>query len=579
MLLQKRSLDTLLERCLRLGKETVLGGPMASSSPEGYHGVSHLIQGEAERILPRFFQDLKTGNALSLYKADEKPDLREAPIPRFDLCSLDDYGSMALQFSRGCPFNCEFCDIIELFGRIPRTKTPERMLAELNALRRRGYRGSVFFVDDNFIGNAPKVKDFLRVLIPWQKKHGRPFTFFTESSVNLAQDAELLALMAEAGFRMAFLGIETPVESSLRCANKGQNLKADLALSVRKIQAAGIEVTAGFILGFDTDPLDIAQRQIDFISKAGIPTAMIGLLTALPGTQLAKRLEAEGRLLAASSGNNTFASKLNFIPAMPLATLMDSYDRVVAELYQPSAYFQRCTTLLSRLPAKLAAEGGHVGFKPTLMYAAALLRSLFIQGLSRYGFYYGKFLLETLIKRPRRIVDAVKLAIFGHHFFRLRELKVLDRQRGTVSLRSRMDKVFADIAATERRLLGLSAASAAAATRALFKRLIKTLSPLPLLIRSGYKDLVDVELPKLGYRISLPLYGIGSILAEKAMDTPRRPARSALKRLEAAQTAMSACLENLRNSCGSEISAIWDYLSLIMDNSLTKPIHALSVRV
>src|SRR5262249_51978897 len=256
--------------------------------------------------------------------------------------------AMSVQYSRGCPFQCEFCDIIEIYGRVPRTKSNEQMLVELEALLRTGWRGMVFIVDDNFIGNKRNVKRLLPVLVEWSVRHSYPFSFITEASVNLAEDEELLEGMRRAGFRRVFLGIETPVEASLKEAQKGQNMHHDLLDSVRKIQSYGMEVMAGFIVGFDNDPEDIFERQIEFIRESAIPLAMVGLLTALPDTQLWRRLEREGRLLAESTGNNTDGS-LNFIPKMDAARLVEGYKAILHTIYSPGEYYQRALNCLDRV--------------------------------------------------------------------------------------------------------------------------------------------------------------------------------------------------------------------------------------
>jgi hypothetical protein len=460
---------------------------------------------------------------------------------------------MAVQFSRGCPFNCEFCDIIELFGRVPRTKPSGRMLAELEAIYRTGYRGSLFFVDDNFIGNAPKVKELLRSLRSWQRSRGMPFQFYTESSVNLAKDPELLSLMKDSGFGMVFLGIETPVKDSLASANKPQNLKSDLALSVRKVQRAGIEVTAGFILGFDADPHDIARRQIEFIQSAGIPTAMVGLLTALPGTRLERRLKSEGRLLSVSRGNNTYESELNFVPVMPAATLVGAYEEVLTELYRPSVYFKRCSTLLGRLPGKRSGPRARFDPDSVFLYARALFRSIFIQGLSGYGGAYLRFILRTIVARPRHFVAAVKLAIFGHHFFTLRESKILEKRRAKEAFRACLDALAKAAAWTERRLRGLSAGTSAAAASSLYKKIATSLASAFGALEDGLRDEAAEALGALGHRMSLSLYGIKVILAEKAREIRNRSAPRSLFRLEGARDVLLSCARSLADSYGNGI--------------------------
>src|SRR5215216_5040719 len=285
MLAQKVSLHETVKRCKQRGKLIVLGGPYVTSTIEELPDADHIFQGEAETTLPEFFKDLESGEAKRTYKAPERPPLALTPIPDFGLVNLKDYSNMCVQYSRGCPFSCEFCDIIEIYGRVPRTKSNQQMLAEFDALKRLGWRGPVFIVDDNFIGNKKNVRMLMPDLIDWQRKNGFPFSLLTEASVNLADDDELLVAMKDAGFRRVFLGIETPVEESLKEAQKSQN-RGNLLESVEKIQSYGMEVMAGFIVGFDNDPDDIFERQIDFIRKSAIPLSMVGLLNALPDTQL-----------------------------------------------------------------------------------------------------------------------------------------------------------------------------------------------------------------------------------------------------------------------------------------------------
>lgn len=254
---------------------------------------------------------------------------------------------MALQYSRGCPFSCEFCDIVSMFGHIPRTKTPNQFVNEMDALYRAGYRGSLFVVDDNFIGNKKNVKELLPLISKWQMDNGYPFTLFTEASVNLADDVELIDMMVSSGFNMVFLGIETPVKESLLETHKMQNVKSNLLDSIHIIQKKGMEVAGGFIVGFDNDPEDIFERQIGFIQRSGIPSAMVGLLTALPNTRLYKRLETEKRLVDVfTSGNNTHDLSLNFIPKMDMTRLIEGYKKVLEEIYEPKRYFYRCLSLL-----------------------------------------------------------------------------------------------------------------------------------------------------------------------------------------------------------------------------------------
>lgn len=413
MVVQAPSLAEVVARCNRLGVPVAAGGPYPSISPQRLTGVDHLFIGEAEGTIDTFAADLERGCARRTYRAEGLPDVDDSPVPRFDLLDLEAYASMAVQHSRGCPFSCEFCDIWKLYGRRHRVKSPARMTAELDALLAAGWRGSVFFVDDNFIGNRRLAKQSLAALERWQHDHGFPFQFFTEASVNLGADDELMARMREAGFSFVFVGIETPSQESLRGANKPVNVKLDLLDAVRSIQSSGIEVSSGFIVGFDEDTEDIFDRQIAFIQEAGIPIAMVGLLTALEGTELYDRLRREGRLLGESQGNNTHGFETNFVTRMPAERLARGYKHVLRTLYDPTLrnYFERCRRLLDRL-------GPNPRFARSLVAreVRALLRSLRTIFSKRYGRQYLRFLLWCARRHPSSFSEAVRLGIQGFHF-------------------------------------------------------------------------------------------------------------------------------------------------------------------
>jgi radical SAM superfamily enzyme YgiQ (UPF0313 family) len=414
MIVQKDSFEKAVALCNNHNVPVVAGGPYPTSSFTQIKGVDYFILNEAEITLPDFFNDYERGVPKKIYQSDIKPDITKTKPFRLDLVNVKDYSNMVVQYSRGCPFSCEFCDIIEMFGRIPRTKLPDQFLNEINMIYASGFRGPVFIVDDNFIGNKNNVKILLKNLLSWQELHGFPFAFFTEASINLAQDDELMDLMVSANFDMVFTGIETPDPETLEKCRKIQNTKVDLYESIRKIQNKGLEVTGGFIIGFDTDSADIFDRQIDFIQKAGIPTAMIGLLTALPNTQLYRRLRDENRLLGESNGNNTHEMGMNFITKMPLTTILDGYKYVISELYSPKKYFERALVLIKNLSA-------HKN-KSTKIYwtdIRALLHSLFRQTFSRYGFYYIKFLIQSIRYNFRRFPQAVAVAVMGFHYFKI----------------------------------------------------------------------------------------------------------------------------------------------------------------
>ena len=417
MIVQKDSLEQVVRLCKAHGKRVVVGGPYVSTSAEQLPEADHIFVGEAERTLPEFAHDLKLGIARRIYKAAERPALTDTPVPDFPLAELSRYSAMSVQYSRGCPFNCEFCDIIEIYGRVPRTKTNEQMLAELDALRELGWRGLVFIVDDNFIGNKRNVKLLLPALVEWSERNEFPFTFITEASVNLAEDDALLEMMRRANFHRVFLGIETPVEESLKEAQKGQNTRRDLLESVKKIQSYGMEVMAGFIVGFDSDPEDIFERQINFIRESAIPLAMVGLLTALPDTQLWRRLEREGRLLKESTGNNTDGS-LNFIPSMDAARLTEGYQRILRTIYSPAEYYGRALDCLSRL-AQDGPEPHQGGILSSVMAFMRVVLELGVRDCERMEFW--RYIKHTLISHRRNFAHAITLAAMGYHFRKLTE--------------------------------------------------------------------------------------------------------------------------------------------------------------
>ncbi|HEX4845902.1 MAG TPA: B12-binding domain-containing radical SAM protein [Geothrix sp.] len=429
MIVQKESMARVVRLCNALGKPVVAGGPYPTSCHEQIQGVAHFVLNEAEVTLPRFLEDYARGQAQPLYTSTERPDLTRTPPPRFDLVRRKDYAEMALQFSRGCPYDCEFCDIVELFGRRPRTKSPAQFLHELDLLYAEGWRGPLFLVDDNFIGNRREVRALLAELIPWQQRRHHPFTLFTEASLDLAGDEALMDQMVQAGFNMVFLGIETPDLCALQAAGKRQNLRGDMLAGIRKIQGKGMEVSGGFIVGFDSDGGDIFARQVQFIQEAAIPTAMVGLLTALPRTRLHRRLEAEGRLTGESGGgNNTHDLRLNFLPRMDTRKLIEGYKRILAEIYRPDRYFERCLKLLKTMKPPLTSRR-----KLHVMELRAFVRSLAVQTFSRYGLAYWRFLVQGFLARPLLVPETVTLAVKGHHFFKMtRSLLELERFKASL---------------------------------------------------------------------------------------------------------------------------------------------------
>jgi radical SAM superfamily enzyme YgiQ (UPF0313 family) len=418
MVVQKDSAREVIARCNQLHTRTVAGGPLFTTGYEEFEGVDHFVLGEAEVTLPQFLADLAQGCPRHIYSSDERPDIRQTPAPLWSLINMNNYSAMSLQYSRGCPFDCDFCDIIVLNGHKPRTKDSHQVVAELEALYRHGWRGSLFVVDDNFIGNKQKLKDeTLPAMITWSKKKKYPFTFFTEASINLADDENLMDLMAEAGFNRVFIGIETPNEESLAECNKIQNSQRDLAAAVKKIQNYGFEVQGGFILGFDSDPVSIFRKQINFIQKTGIVTAMVGLLNAPKGTKLYQRLKKENRLLNDFSGDNTDFS-LNFIPRMKYETLVTGYKHVLDTIYSPRHYYERVVAFLKEYKPRKTAGISQLRFS----HIASLIKTLWFLGIRNKGRrYFWKLLFSTLLKRPRRLPLSIGLSVSGFHFRKVAE--------------------------------------------------------------------------------------------------------------------------------------------------------------
>ena len=417
MLVQRASLAAVVARAKAAGKRVVVGGPYVTTSVEAVAGADHLVLGEAESLVDPLARDLESNAGRAVYKAAERPDLAATPEPHFGLAHMPSYSAMAVQYSRGCPFRCEFCDIIEIYGRVPRTKPDEHLLAELDALARAGWRGIVFIVDDNFIGNKRNVKRLLPRLAEWSDRNHRPFAFVTEASVNLAADRELLGMMQAAGFTRVFLGIETPVEASLVEAQKQQNTRGDLLEAVAAIQAHGMEVMAGFIVGFDSDPEDIFERQIRFIRESAIPLAMVGLLTALPDTQLWHRLAREGRLLAESSGDNTDCS-LNFVPRMEASRLLDGYRQILRTVYSPGEFYQRALDCLARVKQS-APEARSARPLEDLGTLLRLVVELGVRDRERAAFW--TYLGRVVTRHRDRFGQALMHAAMGYHLRRLAE--------------------------------------------------------------------------------------------------------------------------------------------------------------
>lgn len=435
MIVQKESFEKISRRCQERGIPVVAGGPYASTAFKELPYVDHFVIGEAENVINRFWKDFTNGETKKAYSRpatqaayDEQreyfgedadieltchyPDVNETPVPRFDLLKRKKYRSMSVQASRGCPIGCEFCDIWRRFGKKPRTKDPENMLRELDELHRLGWHGAIFVVDDNFIGNRKRARELLGEMARWQKEHGYPFQFFTEGTLTLADDEALLEGFRQAGFDMVFIGIETPSNESLKETHKLINTRGSIPEKVARIQSYGVQVTAGFILGFDNDPDDIREAMIKFIQDLGIPVAMVGLMQALPETDLFDRLAREGRLLSQASGNNTHSFATNFITKRPMKAVTEDYKEILRNTYplSLSTYFERCKVLRERWnPPKHSS-------KVHLVDLLALVRYLLLVPFKSYRWSAFKFTVGTLFKKPAFFPIAMSLCMQGHHF-------------------------------------------------------------------------------------------------------------------------------------------------------------------
>ncbi len=433
MNVQKKAAREVIARCNKFGTKIVAGGPLFTTEYEEFNGVDHFVLGEAEITLPLFLEDLEKGCAQPIYTTNEHPDISKTPAPSWPLLNMKKYSSMSIQYSRGCPYNCEFCDIIILDGHKPRTKDTDQLLAELDAIYKLGWRSGVFIVDDNFIGNKRKLKaETLPALIEWSERKKHPFAFSAEATVNLAADEELMELMVKAGFNTVFIGIETPNEESLVECNKSININCDLVASVKEMQKHGLEVQGGFIVGFDNDPLSIFKSQISFIQNSGIVTAMVGLLNAPRGTRLYQRLKRENRLLKDSTGDNTDCS-LNFIPKMDYKTLIDGYKHILSTIYSPGQYYERIKTFLKDYkPVKRKGR-----FQLKFYQVKAFIKSMWFLGVIERGRkYYWKLFVSTLLKRPRVFPLSISLAVYGFHFRKIVEKYINTPVEDTVGHRA-----------------------------------------------------------------------------------------------------------------------------------------------
>jgi len=414
MIVQKESALKIIERVKQFNKPVVAGGPLFTTGSEDFPLVDHLFLGEAENTLNDFIKDVEENTLKKVYQAADFPALSSVPVPDWNLINIFRYHSMSLQYSRGCPFNCEFCDVVVLNGRIPRTKTKDQVIAELDALYNLGWREGLFFVDDNLIGNKYKLKkEILPAIIEWQKSKKYPFTLNTQVSINLTDDEELIKLMVDAGFTTVFIGIETPDEKSLEECAKFHNQNRDLVSDVKKLQNFGLEVQGGFIVGFDSDTPSIFQKQIEFIQKSGIVTAMVGLLTALPKTKLHKRLEDNKRILKESSANNTLFSTLNFIPKMDKSILFSGYTRILETIYNPKDYYERIKTFLREFkPLKKSVARRRI----QKFEVRALFGSVWQLGLRGRGRkYFWNLLFWVALKYPGLFHYAISHSLAGLH--------------------------------------------------------------------------------------------------------------------------------------------------------------------
>jgi len=410
MVVQRKSAQQTIARCKKAGLKVVAGGPLFTSEYERFDDVDHFVLNEAELTLPVFLADYKRGPIQRIYTTPEYADIQQTPIPMWQLINLKRYATMSIQFSRGCPFNCDFCNVTALFGHRPRIKTADQIIAELDNLYNRGWRGQVFFVDDNFIGNKKYLMNLLLpALINWQKDK-KGFLFNTEASINLADNEDLMHTMVEAGFDTVFIGIETPDEESLAECNKKQNKNRNLIESVKSIQRTGLQVQGGFIVGFDSDGPSIFQRQIDFIQKSGIVTAMVGLLQAPPGTKLYERLKKEGRLSGLLSGDNVDGTT-NIIPKMDMRQLLKGYENILNNIYRPRPYYKRIKTFLREYKAPKISIG--LDFQRFLAFFRTSIR---IGIFGRERIQYWNLVVWTLCRCPKLLPLAVTLAIHGYHF-------------------------------------------------------------------------------------------------------------------------------------------------------------------
>jgi radical SAM superfamily enzyme YgiQ (UPF0313 family) len=446
MLPQQKSMLDFIQRAHDLGKTVVVGGPDPTSQPDLYREADFLVLGEGEITIPMFLADLQNGATSGTYVSAERANMLEAVVPRYDLIRFRNYIMIGMQFIRGCPFNCEFCDVIELFGRTPRYKTNQQILKELQTLYDLGYRGHIDMVDDNFIGNKKKVKELLHEIKAWTIERKYPFYFTTEASVNLADDDELLQLMQDCDFRYVFLGIETPENDTLALNNKNQNVNKPVADAVLKILSYGMVSNGGYIIGFDSESNRIAANMIDSIQDSGISMAMIGLLYALPNTQLTRRLEAEGRLFQASSQSvsdtdiDQMTSGLNFITLIPRAEVFNNYIKVIDTVYDPAHYYRRVIYTSLKIKPRYRHKPS---FSTWLIYMRSFLRVCRVAGFSKAtGYQYWKMFFTVIARNPKGIEAAVNLAAMFIHFSKQKAYIVSTTKKNLHALSQKGEKEF-----------------------------------------------------------------------------------------------------------------------------------------
>ncbi len=412
MYIQKESVNYIIEKCKNLNKPIVAGGPLFTQEYQKYPQIEYFVLNEAEITLPIFLADLSLGMANHVYQTDMYANLDITPVPDYHLLDMKKYAFMNVQISRGCPFSCDFCEITSLLGHKVRMKSPSQLIDELETLYNLNWRGAVSIVDDNFIGNKKEIKaTYLPILKQWMHSHKYPFVFNIQSSINLADDKELLALMANTGFTSTFIGIETPDEISLNNCNKVQNENRDLLKSIKEIQKAGLQVSGGFIVGFDSDTPSVFERQIDFIQNSGIVSAMVGLLNAPKNTILYHRLNAENRLTKEATGNNTDLT-MNFIPKMDYNELIQGYKKIIYSIYASKPYYKRVRQLFLNYK--------HCNVKPqkiNFSLLGAFFKSIYVIGIVNKGrMEYWKLLAWTLVKKPKLFIEAITFAVYGYHF-------------------------------------------------------------------------------------------------------------------------------------------------------------------